>query len=325
MKNEEVIIEILKENKGEFVSGEIIGDILHISRNAIWKTIKKLEEKGYKIEKEKGKGYRLSNDVDIISSVGIKKYLNNKDIEIKIFDEIDSTNEYLKNNRNMDLNEFCIVCAKSQSLGKGRLGRSFYSPNNSGLYFSFLLKPKFDIKNSLFITMLASVCVCRAIKRVFPQVEPSIKWVNDVYVNDKKVCGILTEAQYNIELNMFDYIIVGIGVNVYKPENGFPDNIKNIATYLSNEQVYDGKNMLVAIIINEFTYLYKNFDKWKDEIVKEYKEHSFVIGKDIEIIKGDIKKNARVIDIDNNCNLIVEFENGVKDIIQSGEISVKVK
>lgn len=324
MTNRDLIIQILQDNIGQVVSGEEIAKKLGITRNAVWKNIISLQEMGYKIENKQGKGYILKEDNDVLSEIGIRKYLSDKNIDIIILDRVDSTNDYIKKYIDEIQDKWLIVFANEQTNGKGRLGRSFYSPRNTGLYFSVLLKPDFGFEYSTFLTTACAVAVCSGIKKVFPNLEPKIKWVNDVYIDDKKVCGILTEGQINIETQTFAYAIVGVGVNIYVPSDDFPQDIKNIATSLSNSEFGDGKNLLASTIIDEYKKLYLTIGK-NDTISKKYRELSCVIGKDIIAIRGDEKKEYTAIGIDDKCRLIVSNNKGENDILSSGEISIRIK
>lgn len=321
MTTKERVLQILEENYGNYVSGEKIAKSLGISRNAVSKNVFGLKNEGYNIKSEKNNGHMLCALNDVISSYGIDKYLD-FECNTVVYNEIGSTNDFIKEIFNQSVPEFFTVIAKKQNKGKGRLGRSFFSPEETGVYFSFLLKPDFEINISNIITTCASVAVVRAIKKIFPEIKPEIKWVNDVFANGKKVCGILTEGMYNVEVGKFDYVVVGIGINVYFPENGFPEEIKNIAGALSKEKKNDGRNKLIANILNEFHKIYMHYDA--NEINTEYKENCFVIGKRVNVVKNGEERPAKAESIDELFRLIVKYDDGTKEALQSGEISIKV-
>ncbi len=316
------IIEIFEQNRGKVISGEIIANEIGISRNAVWKYIQILTSEGYDISKEKGKGYIFKKENDVLSKEGIKKYLNFETGNIYVYDKVSSTNDLLKTKS--EENEWTVICACEQEKGKGRLGRSFYSPKDTGVYFSVLIKPTFSIEYSTFLTTACAVSVCNAINKIFNGLNPKIKWVNDIMIDEKKVCGILTEAQYSVENSMFDYVIVGIGINIYTPNGGFPDDIKSIASQLTQEKEEDIKNKIVAYVLNEYHSLYSQIGKG-DYIASLYKDMSMVIGKNVTVIRGESKRNAKVLDIDNKCRLIVKYDDGEDGCLSSGEISIKVK
>ena len=248
----------------------------------------------------------------------LEQYLDQK-MNITIFDELDSTNNYLKKLGSQGEKENKLVIALSQTGGRGRMGRSFYSPNGTGIYFSLLLHPKFSAEKSLFLTVMAAVSVAETVMK-YNKNDVKIKWVNDIYIYGKKVCGILTEGAINSD-KMLDYAVVGIGINVIAPENGFPEDIKDIATAIfpgnSEENI---KEKIVADVINRFFSMYNGDDK---DYIRRYKDYSYLTGKEINIIQGETTRPATVIDITDNCHLLVKNENGEIEEISSGDVSVR--
>ena len=251
--------------------------------------------------------------MDIISPLEISKNLQ-KNIQILYFEEIDSTNNYIKTKA--DSPEFLTVIANSQTSGKGRMNRNFHSPQNSGIYMSILLKPKFKAENSVLITAAAAVAVSEAIESLCP-VNTKIKWVNDIFINNKKVCGILTEGSLNPD-GSFNYAVLGIGINAYMPKNNFPEEIRNIAGAVFKEEKENLRNRLISLIINNFLRYYNDLEK--RDFLEIYKQKSLVLGKEIVTPNG----KALALDIDDNCRLSVEYKNGEKQFLSSGEISIGV-
>ena len=189
------LLKLLSENTGIYLSGQKIGESLGVSRNAVWKAMQQLREEGYQIESRSRVGYRLKAKSNMLSYDAIAGNLRYP-CELKIFDSVDSTNNVAKDLRPSD--KPVLIIANKQTAGRGRLGRTFASPSGTGLYMSVSLKPDFGLDKSLYVTMAAAVAVCRAVETV-AGIRPKIKWVNDVFHNGKKVCGILTEAQSNFE------------------------------------------------------------------------------------------------------------------------------
>lgn len=250
----------------------------------------------------------------------LEQYLNQK-LNITIFPELDSTNNYLKKFGSQGEKENQLVIAESQTGGRGRMGRSFYSPNGTGVYFSLLLHPEFSAEKTLFLTVMAAVSVAETIMK-YNSNDVKIKWVNDIYIDGKKVCGILTEGAINGN-KMLDYAVVGIGINVAAPGNGFPDDIKDIATSLFPGNTEENiKEKIVADVVNKFFIMYNGEDK---DYVKRYKEYSYLTGKEINIISGENIRPATVIDITDDCHLLVKNENGEIEEISSGDVSVRLK
>lgn len=251
----------------------------------------------------------------------LEKYLGQK-LNITIFPELDSTNNYLKKLGSQGDKANTLVIAESQTSGRGRMGRSFYSPNGTGVYFSLLLHPEILAEKALNLTVMAAVAVAETVMR-YSTGDVKIKWVNDVYIDGKKVCGILTEGAINPITKMLDYAVVGIGINVIAPENDFPEDIKNIATAIfSGNTEEDIKEKIIAEVINRFLALY---NAKEDDHIDRYKEYSFLTGKEINIISGENIRPATVLGITDECHLLVKNEYGKTEEISSGDVSVRVK
>lgn len=262
--------------------------------------------------------------IDIISSVKIKELLKDdlKDkINIDVLEKTTSTNTLVKEQA-LQNNEGFVIVAGEQTAGRGRLGRSFFSPGDSGVYMSLLLKPRIKPEDAVQITTAAAVSVCRALK-ILGISDAEIKWVNDIYLNNKKVCGILTESSFNPENRALDFAVLGVGINIYEAEEGFPEEIKAIAGAVFQERKGNLRNRFIAEFLNAFFEYYNSLSSKKH--MAEYKEKSFVLGKEINIIQGEAVRSGKAIDIDENCNLIVELPDGDTEKLYSGEISVKLK
>ena len=250
----------------------------------------------------------------------LEKYLDQK-LNITIFEELDSTNNYLKKLGSQGEKENQLIIALSQTCGRGRMGRSFYSPNGTGIYFSLLLHPEFSAEKSLFLTVMAAVSVAETAMK-YNENDVKIKWVNDIYIDGKKVCGILTEGAINSDKNL-DYAVVGIGINVVAPEKCFPEDIKDIATAIfpGNTEEYI-KEKIVADVVNRFFKMYNGVD---NDYISRYKEYSYLTGKEINIISGETTRPATVIGITDDCHLLVKNVKGKIEEISSGDVSVRLK
>ena len=329
MTTRDKLLELFEKNKGRYFSGEEIAKELNVSRTAVWKAVKNLRNEGYEIDAITNKGYALSVKTDILSPQGIRKYLDNECnyMDINVLATTSSTNDVVKEKANSGYEEGYIVVANEQTKGKGRYGRAFYSPSGTGLYMSILLKPNnYDASGAVSITMIAAVAMCEAIEEVSDE-KAEIKWVNDIYIKGKKVCGILTEGSYGLESGMLDYAVVGVGINVYYPKDGFPKEIDSIAGVIFNytnedsniDSSGDLKNRLAASFINNFMKYYKSCS---DDYIKEYKNKNFVVGKKVTVIIGGQKKEALVKGLDDKCRLVVEYEDGQNESLSYGEISL---
>ena len=206
---------------------------------------------------------------------------------------------------------------------KRRRGRSLFSPKGCGLYISFLLHPKTDIEKATQATCMAAVAVCKAIEKLTGK-DVKIKWVNDIFLDGKKICGILTEGATSLEDGSLSYMVIGIGINLYIPKDGFPDEIKNIAGVLfpEGELEEDMKNRLSAGIIRELTNLLGSGDI--NDYLEDYRSRSMLIGNYVKILNGGTVSGGygKVEGIDDECHLIVRRDNGEVEALSSGEVSV---
>lgn len=253
----------------------------------------------------------LQNNLNIQEIQKNLKYKHN----IEIFDSIDSTNKYLKSKIN-EKNYGTIVISNEQTNGYGKNDRQFISNKDTGIYMSILINPNCLIEESLKITILTSVAISSAIKSIC-NLDVKLKWVNDIILNDLKVGGILCESQINLNTNIIDNMIVGIGINV--KEFDFPPSLKNIATSIENNtNIKISRNELISEIINFFDLYFidnKNY-------LNLYKENSYVLGKDITVIQNDRQFFAKAIDIDDNGSLIVQEQEKIIKLISS-DISIR--
>ena len=254
----------------------------------------------------------------------IKKYisdeLNNK-LKITVLEKTESTNLLLKNMAINGAEEGSVVIAGEQSGGIGRMGRSFFSPGNTGIYMSVLLKPDIEPEKSVFITTAAAVAVCRALEKNGVN-NTGIKWVNDIYINGKKVCGILTQGSIIPESKKLAFAILGIGLNVYQPEKGFPEEIQGIADSIFKDRKENLRNQIVADIL---AFFYDIYDETNEGVyVEEYINRSIIIGEKVNVFIGNTVKEALITGIDNDCKLLVRYEDGSCDTLDSGEVSVKI-
>ena len=237
------------------------------------------------------------------------------------FDEIDSTNRYGKELGAAGAPEGTVVIANRQSAGRGRLGRSFFSPEEKGIYMSILLRPRLELQRAALITSMAAVAVARAIERV-SKVPAGIKWVNDVYLNRKKVCGILTESGLNVQTGELEYAVLGIGVNVGVME--FPEELKEIATSVSNECGLEiSRSELIEEILEELEVWYPTL--WDGSFLKESRERSVLLGKEILVLDTTVSGgsySATAVELNEMGHLVIERK-GERVVLNSGEVSIR--
>ena len=243
--------------------------------------------------------------------------LKDKSVNLIAVDRLSSTNTVLKSIYNI-VSDNTVLLADSQTAGRGRLNKNFYSPNNTGVYLSLLSKRKYTKDDALLITPLVAVAVLDVIKRYAENVK--IKWVNDIYIDDRKVCGILTESSFDLKTNLTDYVIIGIGLNVFKPIDGFPSDISNIATSIFDDKDDCDINLIVAELINSINYYLSRFDI--NKIITEYTDNSYLDGKKVKFIELGHCYEAEVLGIDDHLRLIVKRNDGEIVTLSSGEVAI---
>ena len=324
IKNE--VLSFLEQKQGEIISGGELSKKLNVSRTAVWKAVHALKADGYEISSFSNEGYQLSYNSDELSEYKIRKGLKTKIIgnKIEILKTISSTNSYIKEFRKNAENGL-VVIAEEQTKGRGRMNRSFFSPAKKGIYLSILLMPEISVSDINLITVLTAVAVINAIHKI-TGMKPSIKWINDILFQNKKLCGILTEASIEGESGNIEYIVIGIGINISTLSNDFPDEIKDIAISIKEIVKTDCfRNEIISELLNliELYYLDLTLYGKKRDFIDQYRENLCMLGKDIEITQGNIHCKAKAIDIDENARLIVRNESGELQTISSGEISVR--
>lgn len=324
MELKQQILKLLEENRGNSVNGAWMAERLFVTRSAVWKNIKQLQKEGYHIEAVPNRGYCLTVSNDIVTAESILPYLRGKakSFHLDVRKTVTSTNTLAKEMAAGGAPEGTVIIATEQTNGRGRMGRSFYSPDSTGLYLSLILRPKLDLHDSLLITTSAAVAVSNAIEELTGN-DVQIKWVNDLFMGGKKVCGILTEASLNIENGGLEYAVVGIGINVTTAD--FPDNIKSVAGSIFSNPPKDRPvtSILAAKVLNNLSDSMDNLTSVS--YLEEYKKRSFLIGKDISVIKGKDTLPARAINLDERARLVVEYPDGQKEALSSGEVSVRIK
>ncbi len=256
-----------------------------------------------------------------ITKKSIERYLKYP-IDVEVKKELTSTNTVLKECADKGSLNSKLLVALSQTQGRGRLKRKFFSAKDCGVYFSFLV-PKLDQAKGELLTIITALSVYRVVSLLSTK-DIGIKWVNDIYADGKKCAGILVEGARNIETGSLNYAIVGVGVNIKEPKYGYQKEIKNIATTAINAGDYKAgiESAIVAGIYNQFMDIYTSASS--DEIIKEYTSHLFILGKRITASYGDKAIEATAIDIDERGGLIVELDDGSRTTLTMGEITLKI-
>lgn len=317
--------EILKalKNSDTYLSGEQLSQKFGVSRTAIWKYIKQLREEGYEIESVTRRGYRLLQTADRITASEIlsRNQASWVGKSIEYFEVTDSTNQRIYDFAEKGREEGLLAVAEEQTGGKGRRGRSWVSPPGTGIWMSLLLRPKVEPQKASMVTIVAALAMTKAMEKI-TGMEIRIKWPNDVVLNGKKVCGILTEM--SAELEEIHYIIVGIGINANT--ESFPEDIQDRATSIYLES---GKKVERAAFIAEFCV---QFEQYYERFLamgnlaflkEEYESYLINIGREVKIIKKKEERVRKALGINELGELIVAKSDGTTEIIFSGEVSVR--
>ncbi|HHV39523.1 MAG TPA: biotin--[acetyl-CoA-carboxylase] ligase [Tepidimicrobium sp.] len=316
------IVRLLKSNN-DFISGEDISQKFGVSRSAIWKYMNILREEGYEIESVPRRGYRLIHSPDILTLEEIEEYLNTDFIgrNILYYNSLSSTNTEAKEVAKK-VEEGTIVVAEEQTKGRGRLGRGWVSPKGKGIWMSLILKPKMSPLKVAKITLIGAAAVNLALKDM--GIRSYIKWPNDIIIDNRKVSGILTEM--NCELNMISHVIMGMGINIGLDKRDLSNQLADKA--ISLREVVGGRvdrKKLLAYVLNRFEELYIPFIRDGDisRTIEISRQASNLTGKDVRIIGSHTEKIGRVLTIDDEGQLVVEYDDGNIEKIFSGEVSIR--
>lgn len=319
------VLAVLENNRGCIISGGSLAKQLGVSRTAIWKAISALKQSGFDIEAIAGEGYRLALDNDILTDSGIQMFLETKNIgqNLQVLDSVGSTNTVMKQQFADKKPEGFVLVADHQTGGRGRLGRAFHSPAGVGIYMSILLKPKLALDKINFLTIAGAVAVCKAIAEN-AGFTPQIKWVNDVLYDNRKLCGILTEASLEAETGMLSYIVLGIGINVHN--SPLPPEVSEIAASLSS---FSGKpllrNQIAAAVLNQLEVCYTQIlDGNYSALLESYKSHMAFLGQKITVHSPQETYAATALDINQSGHLVVLKDDGTHETLFSGEISIRL-
>ena len=315
------VLSFLRENQDKYISGTQIAKELGVSRAAVWKAVEALRKDGYQIDAVSNSGYSLNNQNEVIDTEQIIQYSRTASFgrTIELYSETSSTNDLAKEKAKAGAIDGTLILARKQNSGRGRYGRTFYSPENGGAYMSLILRPNYRIEDTPFITIIAAVAVCNSLKTIC-EIDATIKWVNDIFIDRKKVCGILTEASFEVETASVEYAVLGIGINVFTKD--FPDDLNKIAGSVSNHaQKEFSINELIAEILNELEELY--LDHSKEAILNKYRKYSCVLDRNIYFIYEGIKTAGKAISIDDQGGLQVKTDDGRFLTLQSGEVSIR--
>lgn len=316
------ILTILR-NTDEYVSGQQLCEQLGVSRTAVWKAVKQLKEEGYEIDSVNNKGYLLKVIPDVMNQAEIKSQLLTKWLgqRLDYFPCLDSTNTYLKEVAGKDAPHGTVAVADRQTAGKGRLGRSWSSPTGSSVYISYLLRPDIAPTHASMLTIVAALATARAVEEITGLVT-GIKWPNDIVINKRKICGILTEM--SADMDRIEYVVIGIGVNVNMTQ--FEEEIADRATSL---RIEGGKSVsrsqLIVKMLSYFEAYYEQFVKTEDlsAMLDDYNERLVNRGREVKIVERQREWQAVAMEINQDGELLVKLSDGTVKKVMSGEVSVR--
>lgn len=311
------ILTILKNNNERYTSGEELSQILKISRSAIWKHIENLRQEGYSILALPHLGYKLAALPDKLSSVELSYKLNTKIIGRRIYsyNQTSSTNDLAYRLAEDKLNEGACVFAESQDKGRGRLARKWESPKGVGIYFSVILRPKIAPQQAAQVTLMASLAVATAIRKI-TSLEAFIKWPNDILINGKKVCGILTEM--SAEMDTVKFLILGIGLNVNTSKEALPKGAGSLKEELG-EKV--SRLEMAQAVLGKLDFYYQIFkEKGFAAIRGDWRELTHMLGSRVKVSCQSKKIEGLIQDIDKEGALVVRLDNGFQEKVLSGDV-----
>lgn len=318
------ILTLLRQSGEKYISGEEIADQLGVSRTAVWKHIKEMRAQGYDIESHARSGYILREAPDALLSGEISHGLGTKIIgqQIICHEEIGSTNNEAKRLAREGAAEGTVVVAESQTGGKGRLERQFFSPKGKGIWFSVILRPKFLPQEAPKCTLMAAVAVARAMEEF--GLQPGIKWPNDLLFDNKKLVGILTEM--SAEMDGINYIVIGTGINVNIDMSDFPEDIRDVATSLS---IMKGEPLprvkFFQAVLRALDDLYSQVQaNGFAPVLDEWRKYSITLGQEVRVIgvrDGEVY-TGKAVDIDEDGALLVETAKGRQRVL-AGDVSIR--
>lgn len=317
------LLKLLMENEDKYLSGELLSEEFNVSRTAVWKQINSLRKEGYEILSVTNRGYKLISGSSGINAAGISAALQTRLLGHKVIclDEVGSTNDYAKTIAANGVEDGTLVIAEKQNSGRGRLGRSWCSAEGKGIWMSIIVKPNIEPQKAQIITLAAAVAVVQALRPMLGD-RVKVKWPNDVLVDGKKLCGILTEM--NCELENINFLIAGIGINVNHSISDFPEELKNSATSISIE-LGEKQNIeripIIADILNGFEELYLLILEGKtDKVIYNWRCMSATLGKMIKFKYMNEELSGIAEDITDEGVLLVRDSSDKIHKIFYGEI-----
>lgn len=325
MNQRDALLYLLVRAEG-CVSGEEMSRALGVTRAAVWKGIEALRGAGYAIASVPGQGYRLESCPNQLSTGAISARLSPEAVvgrEIVCLEQVDSTNSYLKRRGAEGAPHGLAALAEEQTGGRGRRGRRFESPKGAGLYLSVLLRPDCAPEEAVALTAWVGVAVCDAVEQA-AGTRPQIKWTNDIILNGKKLCGILTEMSVEGETGAVDYVVAGMGTNVGEAAEFFAGaGLADIATSLAIEGYAVDRNELASCLLGALDRMAKEFPQEKEKWLKKYRADCLTPGHEVKLVSPNGERLARALEIGEDFGLVVALPDGTIETVTTGEVSVR--
>lgn len=320
------VYQLLRQSGGDHLSGEEISRRLGISRAAVWKAVDALRKAGYTIDARSGLGYALVEAPDALTEREVRRCMDEREIScarLHCFDEVDSTNSFLKREAMAGAPHGTVAVANCQTGGRGRMSRVFQSPRDRGVYLSILLRPNLSPAELMPVTALTAVAMCDAVEAACG-LRPRIKWTNDLVVKGRKLAGILTEMALEGETGLVQYLVMGTGVNVLHTPEDFSPEVAAMATSLRQELgISVSRPVLAAEMIRAFNRLGEDLGGDYSRYLADYRRDCVTIGKQVQLLWQDRRETVEALDVDDQFGLVVRHEDGHTEVIRSGEVSVR--
>lgn len=324
MAVKDAVLHALEEARGTRLSGGRLAEQLGVSRAAVHKAIGVLRSEGLSIDGITGEGYRLAPDDDSLTAAGVQALLDTQTIgrELLVFPTLSSTNTVMKE-QYLNRPHGFVLLAESQTAGRGRLGRSFSSPPHTGIYQTILLHPTLPVSQIQFVTIAAAVAAAEAIEQT-AGFSPQIKWVNDVLMEERKLCGILTEASIEGETGAVTSLCVGIGINL-RPNPVWPEEVRAVAGALSEFGCVPRRAVLSAALLSHFEHAYALLiSGQQDALLARYRSRLCCLDKSITVISPAGRYSAVCTGLDDNGHLLIRTADGQTRPLSTGEISIRL-
>ena len=322
----QAVLALLREREGDFVSGGEIGRRLGLSRAAVWKAVEGLRQDGYTVEARTGLGYRLEAAPDAMTEPEIRRFLEQTAVvgrRLICLESVDSTNLYARQLAMAGAADGTVVTADRQTAGRGRLGRDFQSPGGLGIYLTALLRPDCPLEQVSALTAWTAVAVCDAVEELCG-IRPGIKWPNDVILDGRKLCGILTELELEAETAALRYVVVGLGLNVSQTEADFGPEVAPVAVSLAQALGRAPRRAEAAgAVIAALDRMAADFPRRWGEWLERYRADCLTLGRPVRLLRAGGEEEAFAEAVGEDFALVVRFPDGRREAVSSGEVSVR--